>query len=121
MSDAFEPQFVAEDVDHATVARLKAREIRHPEVAVELGSQLRALVEQHQRTRIVVDLQDTRYLSSTAFATLLNLGRLLQQHQGKMALCNLDPDVMVGARIIGIAQVAPIFDSEADAIAHVSA
>ena len=120
MSDAFEPQFIAEDVDKATVARLKAREIRHPELAVELGAQLRALVEQHNRLRVVIDLRDTRYLSSTAFAALLNLGRLLQQHGGKLALCQLDPDVLIGAQIIGIAQVAPIFSTEAEAIAHVS-
>lgn len=120
MADEFEPQFVAEDVDDATVARLTAREIRHPEIAVELGAQLRALVEQHNRLKIVVDLRDTRYLSSTAFAALLNLGRLLHQRGGKMALCRLDPDVTIGAQIIGIGQVSPIFETEDEAIAHVS-
>ena len=121
MSNAVDPQFEAEDVGDATVARLLHREIRHPEAAVELGAQLRGLVEQHGRTRIVVDLHDCHYLGSTAFASLLNLGRLLTQHGGRMALCRVGPDIKVGARIIGIEQFAPMFDTEAEAIDHVSA
>ncbi|RUL87075.1 STAS domain-containing protein [Tautonia sociabilis] len=121
MSDPNEPQFVAEDVDAATVARITAKEIRHPEAATALGAQLKGLVEQHSRTRIVVDLDSCRYISSTGFAALLGLGRLLRQHGGRMALCRVDPDVLVGARIIGIEQVAPIFETESQAIAHVSA
>ncbi len=37
-----------------------------------------------------------------------------------MALCRLDPDVTIGAQIIGIGQVSPIFETEDEAIAHVS-
>ena len=121
MSDPAEPQFEAEDVDGATVARVTAREIRHPEVATALGAQLRGLVEEHGRTRIVVDLHDCRYLSSTGFAALLNLGRLLKQRGGKMAICRVHPDVRVGARIIGMEQVASFFDHESEAVSHVSA
>jgi anti-anti-sigma factor len=121
MSDAAELHFDAEDVGDATVARVRDREIRHPEAAVALGAQLRGLVEQHGRTRIVVDLHHCHYLGSTAFAALLTLGRLLMQHGGRMALCRVTPDVQIGARIIGIEQVAPMFDTEAEAIAHVTA
>ena len=122
MTDAApEPQFLAEDVDQATVARLTSREIRHPEVAVALEPQLRGLVEEHGRTRIVIDLGPCHYLGSTAFAAILTLGKLLKKQDGKLALCGVDPDVRIGARIIGIEQVAPIFDTEAQAIAHVSA
>jgi anti-anti-sigma factor len=121
MSDPTDPQFQAEDVDGVTVARVTAREIRHPELAVALGAQLRGLVEEHGRTRIVVDLHDCRYLSSTGFAALLTLGKLLQQHDGRMAVCRVNPDVLVGARIIGMEKVAGFFDTEAEAISHVSA
>ena len=113
------PLIDPEDVGDATVARVLIDEIRDPEAAGVLGRSSGGSSTQHGRTRIVVDLNDFRYISSTAFAAILGLAKRLGEHGGKIALCRVHPDVLVGARIIGIEQFAPIHATEAEALAAV--
>jgi anti-anti-sigma factor len=49
-------------------------------------------------------------MSSTAFAVLFTTARMVEGKNGRLALCGLSPDVLVGARIIGLERAAPIFD-----------
>jgi len=111
-----ELHFESEDVGPVTVVHVQSREIRHPSAALEFGNQLRTLIEEHGRTRLAIDLKKTHYLCSTGFSALLTIARALKAMDGAIALCNLDPEVAVGARIIGIDRITPIFDDEDEAI-----
>jgi anti-sigma B factor antagonist len=44
-------------------------------------------------SRVIVDFQRTRYISSVAFWPLLSLHRKLQASQGRLIVCGLSPSV----------------------------
>ena len=121
MSGATESYFSTEEVGSVTVVRVEAHEIRHPPFAQEFGGQLMGLVERAAEPRILVDLRQTRYLSSTGFAALVSLARAVTTKGGRLGLCNLHQDVQVGASIIGLNRVAAIYDDEASALDSLSA
>lgn len=67
--------------------------IQGEEKAQTLRDEMRSAVEQAAITRVVVDLQHTRYLSSIAFWPLLKLRRQLLDAGGRLIICGLSGDV----------------------------
>ena len=101
----------------ATIARVSAEVIRHPEQAHEFARDLRALVDRDGVRSLVVDLRHTHDLGSTAFGALFALAKHLTGLGGRLALCHLHPDLLPGAAILGLSSVVPLFDTEAQALA----
>jgi anti-anti-sigma factor len=65
----------------------------------------------------VLNLKQTKYMSSTAFAMLLNFAKKVTGSGGTLKLCAMDPDVRIGADIIGLGRFVPIVAEESVAIA----
>ena len=103
-----------------TIVRVVVESIRHPGHAQEFSRDLAALVERDGRNRLVLDLRKTHYLGSTAYAALLGLAKKVDAARGKLALTHVDPDVLIGANIIGLGRIIPIFDDEKQALEAVS-
>ncbi len=112
--------FDVTDRGAVTIVHVLEPTIRHPGQAEQFGADLNALVDRDGRNRLVVDFHRNHYLGSTAFAVLIGLAKKVEAARGKLALCSLDPDVLVGANIIGLGKIIPIFEGEADAIEAVS-
>ena len=113
--------FDLEESGVVAIVRMKVATIRHPPQAQEFSSDLVDLLETYKRTRIVVNLRGTHYLGSSAFAALFGLAKRLDAVGGKVALCELDPDLLTGANILGLGTIIPIVPTEAEALAIVSA
>jgi anti-anti-sigma factor len=64
-------------------------QIEGEEQARELKEELLALVEQAGTWRVVIDLSNTRYVSSIAFWPLLALRKRLQGPNGRLVICGL--------------------------------
>ena len=97
MSDAYADQIEVYDVGDVIVARVLARELRNPAAAMELGAALNALVDADKPAKLLVNFDQTRYLSSTAFAVLVNLARRMSTAGAMLKLCGMDADILVGA------------------------
>ncbi len=97
------------------IARVLSREIRHPGPAVELGEQIASLLDRGHR-RILINFEDNRYLCSTAFASILNVVRRVQAAGGQVKACCMDPDVQVGAQILGLGRFLEIHETERAAL-----
>jgi anti-anti-sigma factor len=117
MSDFQSPHFRAETVDDVIVLSLLEPEIRTPIMAASVGKDLRALVDQLGAQRYVLNLKRTRYMSSTSFAMILNLAKKITALGGTLKLCEMDPEVRIGADIIGLGRFVPIVAEESVAIA----
>jgi anti-sigma B factor antagonist len=98
------------------VATVVTPEIRHPAPAQELGAELSALVDRDRLTRIVLDLSPVRYLSSTGFAALLGFAKKVGAAQGQLKIAGMQPDVQVGANIIGLGRLVEIYPDVASAL-----
>ncbi len=67
--------------------------IQGEEIAQALREELHAAVAQTGISRVVIDLQHARYLSSVAFWPLLSLRRQLLDAGGRLMICGLSGDV----------------------------
>lgn len=93
------------------------KDLRGPELAQELGAELtRAVTARDDVTRFLLDFRHTSYLSSTGFAVLVKLVSQVQASGGQIKVCNMDPDVRVGADIIGLGGLVEIHESEDSAL-----
>jgi anti-sigma B factor antagonist len=117
MSDFESPHVRAETVDEVIVLSLLAPEIRTPIMAASVGKDLGALVDRIGAQRYVLNLKQTRYMSSTAFAMLLNFTKKITAMGGTLKLCEMDPEVRIGADIIGLGRFVPLVAEESVAIA----
>ena len=107
----------AEAIDGVTVVRVLTPQIRHPEPAIELERELSAVLSREDCKRVLIDLSETSYLSSTAFAVLVKCARQVAAAGGQLKLCGLHPDVLVGARILDLGRWMEIHDDEESALA----
>jgi anti-anti-sigma factor len=108
--------FELEQDGATTIIRTTVATIRHPAQALEFSTDLQALLEKDGCRRLVINLSATHYLGSTAYGALLKLGKSIDASQGKAALCNIHADVLVGANILGLGRIIPIFVGEEEAL-----
>lgn len=71
------------------VLTVLGRQIEGEQLARELKEELVSVVARSGLIRVVLDLKNTRYVSSIAFWPLLNLRRQLADQGGKLLLCGL--------------------------------
>lgn len=67
--------------------------IQGEEIAHELREEMRIAVEKAGVQRVVVDLHNTRYMSSVAFWPLLSLRKQLLEAGGRLLICGLSADI----------------------------
>lgn len=116
MSQTAPAHFQWELVGDVAVIEILSRELNLPYHAQELTSQLQALLDSKASAKYLLDFHRTRLLSSTSFAALLNFSRKLQDAGAQARICQLDPDVRVGADIIGLGRFYAIHETEAEAL-----
>ena len=107
----------AETVGEVIVLTFLVKEIRTPIMAASVGKDLGEMLDRIGAARYVLNLKHTRYMSSTAFAVLLGFAKKVNAAGGALRLCEMDPEVRIGADIIGMGRFVPILDDEATAIA----
>lgn len=115
-SDSSSPYFETALRGDVVVAYLDVPEIRHPTPAQEFGADVYALVDRDGHRKILLDLSPVRYMSSTGFAVLVNLGKRVSEAGGTLKICNMHPDVQVGANIIGLGRIIETYADESEAL-----
>jgi anti-anti-sigma factor len=65
------------------------QQIEGEDLALGLKEELLATVAQHGISKVVLDLKNTRYVSSIAFWPLLTLRRQLADQEGRLIICGL--------------------------------
>jgi anti-sigma B factor antagonist len=88
--------------------------------APRLRQDITNLLEQGT-SRIVVNLADVSYLSSSILRVLLTAHKLTRHAGGALALCCLHPYVLRAFRLVGFDQVLAIYDTEEEARQAVAA
>ena len=117
MSDSPLIQLRPDRVDGVAILDLLPREMTEPEEAARLSEGLRAVATMVGSNRFLINATTTKYMSSTAFAVLISFGLRTDEAGGRVALCGLDPFVRVGADIVRLGRIIPIYEDEATALA----
>jgi anti-anti-sigma factor len=103
-------------VDDVAVVEVLSKELRFPAQARELGDELALVAGQDWAKRLLVNMKHTKYLSSTGFAILFNLVKQAREQGHQVKFCSLDPEVQIGADIIGLDKVSEIHETEREAL-----
>jgi anti-sigma B factor antagonist len=99
-----------------TVVRVRDSKLSGPTLMQELAHELTALIEQDQRTTIVLNLSRVDFISSAALNRLINFQKRVVDAGGKLKMCCLTPQVesvFVATRLIQVFDIRP---TEADAL-----
>jgi anti-sigma B factor antagonist len=110
------PDLCVRTVGGLTVVDLvNAEALFEVDTVQELGEQLRRLVDQGN-VRLVLNLSNVRYASSSVVALLAWLYLRLDMAGGTLSLCGLDPVLFDMLRICHLDRVVEVYATEAAAI-----
>jgi anti-anti-sigma factor len=99
------------------IVEFLSRAIADPAHAAELSQQLCVLIRPEFPKRFVLDFEDVRSLSSTAFGALVSFVLKVRQAGGQVAICNMDEFVRFGADVIHLGDYAQFADDRPSGIA----
>ena len=102
-----------------TVVELTDRKILDEVSILHIGEQLKALIADMALPRLVVDFTNVAHLSSSALGMLITLHRQIRASSGRLALCNIQPQIYEIFTITRLSDIFDIRDSRAEAIAAV--
>jgi anti-anti-sigma factor len=103
-------------VGKVAVVEILTKELRFPQQAQELGAELSLVAAQEWANRLLINMKHLKYLSSTGFAILVKLVKEVGERGANIKFSDLDPEVRIGADIIGLDKLVALYDTEADAI-----
>lgn len=108
-----------EEVNGVTVARFLEKKILDEANIDALGRELFALVDEDGRKKIVLDFSLVEYLSSAALGKLITLHKKVTTARGKLALCNIQRDIMDVFKITQLNKVLTLCSDLDDALGKV--
>ena len=91
------------------------KDLQGPTLAQELGTELARVTAQDWAKRLLVDFRRVGYLSSTGLAVLFKLVSRAQAEGRQVKLCNVSPEMRIGADIVGLTKLVEIHDSQSSA------
>lgn len=99
------------DMDGVTVIRLRAREVDETKLQ-RLTHEFTELVEAMPGDRLVIDLSEVTFLTSTGIGAIIALQKKLHASGSNLKLCSLHPDIQ---SLFSITQVDRLFDIQPNA------
>jgi anti-anti-sigma factor len=108
--------FEWEDAGGVTVVRFTTTVLRDDRVIRDLFNQLEEQLVAAGRTRIVMNFAGLEAFASYAIGRLISLNDRLPVQGGRLALCNLVPQVSEIIDIMNLRKRFRIYDTERDAL-----
>jgi anti-sigma B factor antagonist len=82
-----------EDTGDVTVVHFTDKKILDEQNIQIIGEQLFSLVDELDRKRLLLNFGNVEYLSSAALGKLITLNKKVNAVNGKLVLCNIDPQI----------------------------
>jgi anti-anti-sigma factor len=108
--------FQWDDVGGVTVIRFTVRSIRADEDIHGIFEQLNRLVDEDDRTRLVLDFGAVQNFASLTIGKLVALHKKLQPPRGRLALCHLTPVVTEVLTIMGLDRLFHTYQTQEEAL-----
>lgn len=106
-----------DEVGTVTVARFLEKKILDEANIEQIGQELFGLVDQDGRKQIVLDFSLVEYLSSAALGKLITMHKKVTAAGGKLALCNIQKDILDVFKITQLHKVLTLCGTLDDALA----
>jgi anti-sigma B factor antagonist len=105
-----------EDFGDVTVVNFTDKKILDEQNIQVIGEQLFSLVDELGRRKIVLNFRNVEYLSSAALGKFITLNKKVNGAGGKLALCNIDPQIYEVFEITKLNKLFNIHKEEQDAL-----
>jgi anti-sigma B factor antagonist len=105
------------EVGDVTVVRFVDRKILDEANIQGLGQELFQLVEEENRSKLLLNFTNVEFLSSAALGKLITLDKKVKSHGGKLKLSNIRPEIYEVFAITKLNKLFDIKDDESDALA----
>jgi anti-sigma B factor antagonist len=105
------------EVGEVTVVRFVDRKILDEANIQELGQELFQLIEEENRTKLLLNFSNVEFLSSAALGKLITLDKKVKAHAGRLKLSNIRPEIYEVFAITKLNKLFDIKDDEAAALA----
>ncbi|MGP0062686.1 MAG: STAS domain-containing protein [Isosphaeraceae bacterium] len=103
-------------VGDVTLVEILTKDLQGPAKAQELGTELARVTAQEWAKRLLVDFRRNDYLSSSVFAVLFKLVTQAQAEGRQVKLCNMAPEMLIGADIVGLPKLVKIHENQGSAL-----
>lgn len=101
-----------------TIVELTDRKILDEVSILHIGEQLNTLVVDKPAPKLIVDFTNVAHLSSSALGMLITLHNHIRQRDGKLSLCNIQPQIYEIFVITRLNDIFKISESRAQALAE---
>jgi anti-sigma B factor antagonist len=82
----------------------------------QIGSELMKMVEAAGVRKMLINMDNVRYLSSAVLGKLISLHKALKVNNGELKLCNIAPTIFEVFEITRLDKVLEVFTSENEAL-----
>jgi anti-sigma B factor antagonist len=82
----------------------------------QIGAELMHLVDAAGVRKMLIDLENVRYLSSAVLGKLISLHKALRANGGQLKLCSIAPPIFEVFEITRLDKVFDIYKNESDAL-----
>ena len=110
----------ASSVGDVTVVELTDRKILDEVSILHISEEMSALIADKSAPKLVVDFAKVEHLSSSALGMLITLHNQIRQKTGKLALCNIRPEIFEVFTITRLSDIFTIKGSRVEAIAEMA-
>lgn len=104
------------EVGDVTIARFVDKKILDESVIQEVQNELIKLIEVDGRKKIVLNFDVVEFLSSAALGGFVRVNKIAKADGGKVALCNIRPEIMEVFKITQLHRIFTIVDDVESAI-----
>jgi anti-anti-sigma factor len=105
-----------EQIGEVMVATFRERQLLDEDKMQTIGTQLHSLGEEAGHRPLVLNFAAVERLSTEMVGKLLALQRKVQEKGGRLALCQINPQVYQVFKILRLPQVLTIFADEQEAL-----
>jgi anti-sigma B factor antagonist len=102
--------------DDIMLVELTCHDIQGPQRSQEFCAELLAVAGQEWNKPLLLNLRRACYFSSMGLAAIFKMVKQAKEHERPVKICNMHPDVRVGAEIVGLHRVVEIYDTEESAL-----
>lgn len=99
---------------HVLIVRLSGELDHHTSDSVRM--QLDEAIQRRQSEHLVLSLKDLDFMDSSGLGVILGRYKLIKQKGGKMALCDVKPQVHRLLDMSGLFKIMPVYENEGTAL-----
>jgi len=108
------------DANGVKVVEFADRKILEELSIHEIGEELSRIVSEMDEVKLLLCFKNVEHLSSAALGMLINLNKLVNEHQGQLKLSDIAPPIFEVFKITRLNRIFNIFGTAGEALADFS-